>query len=128
RQRDDDKRLLLLILGSPDFDRIARARIFLTVFPRSTLRPQVLLLLGETAEETAAKLAREAIRRLGALDSTYYLNYSGLDRYNRQGVRFRFDRTARRFHYDGAAWKELIRRYPQSPEAIKARERLAQLN
>lgn len=127
-QRDDDRRLLSLILSSSDFDRIARARIFLTVFPRSALRPQVLLLFGEAAEETAARLTRDASRRLGVLDFTYYLNYAGLDRYNRQGIRFSFDRTTRQFHYDGAAWKELIRRYPKSPEAIKAGERLAHLN
>jgi hypothetical protein len=124
-QRDDDKRLLSLILSSSDFDRIARARIFLTVFPRSALRPQVLLLFGEAAEEAAARLTRDASRRLGALDATYYLNYTGLDRYNRQGMRFRFDRTTRQFHYDGAAWRELIRRYPKSPEAKHAEERVA---
>jgi len=121
--RGDDERLFSLIQSSSDFDRIARGRIFLTVFPRSALRPQVLLLFGEAAEEAAARLTRDASRRLGALDLTYYLNYSGLDRYNRQGIRFRFDRTTRQFHYDGAAWKELIRRYPKSPEAIKAAER-----
>ena len=126
-QRDDDKRLLSLILSSSDFDRIARARIFLTVFPRSTLRPQVLLLFGEAAEEAAAKLTRDASRRLGPLDFTYYLNYSGLDRYNRQGIRFGFDRPTRQFRYDGAAWRELIRRYPKSPEALKAAERLVPL-
>src|SRR5262245_21026132 len=124
-QRDDDYRLLALILHSTDFDRIARARIFLDLFPRSSLRPQALLLFGETAEEVAARLTRDAVRRLGGLDSTYYLNYTGLDRYNRQGIRFTFDPTTRQFHYDGAAWKELIRRYPRSPEAIKAKERLA---
>jgi hypothetical protein len=122
-QQDDDQRLLSLILSSSDFDRIARARIFLNVFPRSTLRPRVLLLFGEAAEEAAARLTRDAFRRLGVLDFAYYLNYTGLDRYNRQGIRFRFDRTTRQFHYDGAAWKELIRRYPKSPEAIKAAER-----
>jgi hypothetical protein len=56
--------------------------------------------------------------------SVYYLNYSGLDRYNRQGVTFTFDRAARQFHYDGAAWREIVRRYPRSPEAAEARNRL----
>ena len=126
-QRDDDKKLLSLILSSSDFDRIARARIFLSVFPRSTLRPQVLLLFGEAADDAAARLTHDASRRLGALDFTYYLNYSGLDRYNRQGIRFRFDRTCSQFHYDGAAWRELIRRYPKSPEAVKAKALLAVL-
>jgi hypothetical protein len=124
-QRDDDKRLLSLIRNSSDFDRIARARIFLDLFSRSPLRPQALLLLGETAEEAAAKLTRDATRRLGVLDSTYYRNYIGLDRYNRQGIRFMFDQVTRQFHYDGAAWRELIRRYPRSPEATQAEQRLA---
>jgi hypothetical protein len=125
-QRDDDKRLLSLIRISADFDRIARARIFLGMFPRSLLRPQVLLLFGEAAEEAAERLTRDAARRLGALDSTYYLNYTSLDRYNRQGIRFTFDRMTKQFHYDGAAWRELIRWYPNSPEAIKAAQRVGQ--
>src|SRR2546423_2570576 len=42
----EDGRLLRLIQNSEDFDRIARARIFLDEFPRSPLRPAVLLLFG----------------------------------------------------------------------------------
>ncbi len=124
-QRDDDKRLLSLIRNSSDFDRVARARVFLELFPRSPLRPQVLVLFGEAAEEAATRLTREAVRRLGVLDFTYYLNYSSLDRYNRQGIRFTFDRATKQFHYDGAVWRELIRRHPKSPEAKHAEERLA---
>ncbi|HZG50694.1 MAG TPA: hypothetical protein VEZ40_01040, partial [Pyrinomonadaceae bacterium] len=39
----NDEKLLRLIQGSEEFDRIARARIFLDHFPRSPLRPAVLL-------------------------------------------------------------------------------------
>lgn len=127
----DDERLLQLILSSTDFDRIARARIFLDHFPRSRLRPQILLSLGDTAEEISGRLTRDATRRLDtsrhssdAPEFSYYLNYSGLDRYNRQGVRFIFDRPTRRFHYDGAAWRELTKRYPHSSEALIAKQRL----
>jgi hypothetical protein len=96
------------------------------------LRPQVLLILGDAAEEAAAKLSREAERRFekrelpaaGAPEFSYYLNYNGLDRYNRQGVTFTFDRAARKFHYEGAAWREILHRYPNSPEAAAARKRL----
>ena len=123
--RGDDARLAALILNSTDFERIARGRIFLKFFPRSALRPQVLLLFGEAAEDAARRLTRDAVRRLGAQDFTYYLNYASLDRYNRQGIRFTFDRMTKQFHYDGAAWKELVRRYPKSPEAKQAEERLA---
>ena len=128
----DDHRLLTLIERSQSFDRISRARIFLDYFPRSPLRPQALLLLGDTAEELAAKLTNDAVRRLkddlgDAPQFSYYLNYTGLDRLNRQRVGFVFDRSTKRFHYDGAAWRELIRRYPRLPEAAEARKRLEAL-
>jgi hypothetical protein len=128
----DDERLLRLIGGADEFDRVARARVFLDAFPRSTLRPQVLLMYGDAAEDAAAKLSREAERRFerrelpaeGAPEFSYYLNYSGLDRYNRQGVTFTFDRSAKKFHYEGAAWRQILQRYPKSPEAAEARKRL----
>jgi len=124
----DDRRLLNLIERSQGFDCISRARIFLDCFPRSRLRPEVLLLLGDAAEEVAAKLSTDAARRLNDLgdapEFSYYLNYSGLDRYNRQRIGFVFDRSSKRFHYDGAAWRELIRRYPKTPQAAEAQKRL----
>ena len=125
----DDRRLLDLIRGSQGFDRISRARIFLDHFPRSPLRPSVLLLIGDSAEELAAKLSKSAARTLNKTVSTapefsFYLNYSGLDRYNRLRVTFVFDQSTKRFHYDGAAWRELIRRYPKAPQAAEARKRL----
>jgi hypothetical protein len=128
----DDRRLLTLIEGSHGFDRIARARIFLDHFPLSSWRPDVLLLLGDTAEEIAARISAEAARRfkddLGdAPEFSYYMNYTGLDRYNRRGVIFVFDKTAKRFHYDGAAWREVIRRYPRSSAAAEAKKRLNSL-
>lgn len=130
----DDARLLRLIRGSAEFERVARARIFLDAFPRSPLRPAVLLLFGDAAEEAAARLTREARRRLDAREmeaggaplASYFLNFNGLDRYRRQGVVFAFDRTAGQFHYDGASWREVVRRYPQSAEAAEARRRLAE--
>jgi hypothetical protein len=45
----DDQRLLRLISGADEFDRVARARIFLDAFQRSTLRPRVLLMYGDAA-------------------------------------------------------------------------------
>ena len=128
----DDRRLLALLECSHGFDRIARARIFLDHFPRSPLRPDVLLLLGDTAEEMAVRLSSDAARRFkedagDAPEFSYYLNYTGLDRYNRQRVGFVFDKSTTRFHYDGAAWRELIRRYPRSSAAAEARKRLRHL-
>ena len=125
----DDRRLLDLIQRSQGFDRISRARIFLDHFPRSPLRPAVLLLLGDSAEEAAEQLSKAAARKINnsisaAPEFSYYLNYSGLDRYNRLRVTFIFDPSTKRFHYDGAAWRELIRRYPKTPQAAEARKRL----
>jgi hypothetical protein len=131
----DDERLLRLIKGSDDFDRIARARIFLNSFPLSLRRAEVLILYGEAAEKAAVHLSQDAARRLdekemaagGAPQFSYFLNYNGLDRYNRQGITFVFDRSEKKFRYDGSAWREIVRRYPQSSEAEAARKRLEAL-
>lgn len=136
RRPGDDLTLLRLIQASQGFDLIARARIFLDTFQHSRLRPVVLLAYGDAAEEAAVRLTRDASRRLspeemkggGAPIHSYFLNYSGLDRYGRQGVRFVFDRAENRFYYDGSAWREIIRRYPGSKEAIEARKKLETLH
>lgn len=129
---NDDARLLRLIKASEDFDRVVRARIFLDNFTASELRPEVLLIYSQTAEDIAAHLSREAMRRLdekemyagGAPLHSYFLNYNGLDRYNRQGVTFVFDAREKRLRYDGEGWQELVHRYPRSPQAAEARKRL----
>jgi hypothetical protein len=128
RQRDEE-RLLNLIRASKEFDRIARASIFLDVFRNSALRPAVLLLLGTAAEDAARKLTAEAVRRLdevemkagGAPARAYFMNYNGLDRYRRLGLVFIFDESRKQYHYAGASWREIVRRYPRSPEAKEAR-------
>ena len=129
----DDDRLLRLIKASDDYDRVMRARIFLDNFSSSELRPEVLLIYSQTAEEIAGRLSREAMRRLdaeemnagGAPVFSYFLNYNGLDRYNRQGVTFIFDAREKALHYDGEGWQELIHRYPRSLQAAEARKILA---
>ena len=131
----DDERLTRLLDGADEFDRVARARIFFESFPHSALRPKVLLIYADAAEAAATKLSREAERRFekrelpaaGAPEFSYYLNYSGLDRYNRQGVTFTFDRTTKQFHYEGWAWREIVRRYPNSQESSEARTRIDSL-
>ena len=129
----DDRRLVTLIEKSDEFDRIVRARTFLDAFPHSPLRPRVLALYASAADEVAGKLSRDAQRRFakvelpanGAPEYSYYLNYNGLDRYNRAGITFIFDRMSKTLSYDGGAWREIIQRYPNSPEAVEARKRLA---
>jgi hypothetical protein len=130
----DDARLLRLIKSSADFDRIARARIFLDNFNSSELRPAVLLIFCQAAEDIASRLSRDASRRLDQSEMeagaaplfSYFLNFNELDRYNRQGMTFVFDARDKRFHYDGEGWRELVHHYPRSPEAIEARKRLAE--
>ncbi len=133
---NDDARLLHLIAGPDEFERLARSHIFLETFPRSPLRPTVLLLYSRAAEEAAEQLSRQAQRQFdrneipsdGAPRFSYFLNYSGLDRYNRQGARFVFDESSKSLHYDGTALREILRRYPQSKEASDARAMLEKLD
>ena len=133
---NDDQRLLRLIAGPDEFERLARGRIFLETFPHSPLRPTVLLLYSQAAEEAAAQLSRQAQRQFERNELTentaplfsYFLNYNGLDRYNRQGARFVFDESTKSFHYDGAGLREILRRYPQSKEATEARAMLEKLD
>jgi hypothetical protein len=123
----DDQRLLRLIQTAHGFDRISRAKIFLDNFRRSPLRPQVLLILGDTAAELSAQLPKINNDTFAAPEFTYYLNHSSLDRFNRQGVNFIFDKSTKRLHYDGAAYRLLLRHHPNSPEARIARERLVRI-
>jgi len=128
----DDARLLRLIKASEDFDRVVRAKIFLDNFIGSELRPEVLLIYALAAEESATHLSRDALRRLdenemkagSAPAFSYFLNFNELDRYNRQGITFVFDQSAKQFRYDGEGWQELVHRYPRSPQAAEARKRL----
>lgn len=134
-RKGDDLRLARLVQASEEFDRIERASIFLEMYPRSELRPLVLLLFGDLMEEVAIKLSRRATRSLdknemaasGAPLHSFYLNYSYLDRYRKLGVVFLFNARTKQYHYDGKTWKELVRRYQKSAEAIEARKRLDDL-
>lgn len=134
-RRGDDERLARLVQSSAGFDQIERATIFLENFPKSPLRPAMLLLFGDLMEETAATLSREATRRLdrremsaaGAPLHSFYLNYVSLDRYRRLGVSFVFNPNTRTFHYDGAAWREIVAKSAKSSEAVEAQKRLDSL-
>lgn len=134
-RRDDDKRLAQLVQASEGFDRIERASIFIEMFPDSTLRPPILLLFGDLIEEEAVKLSSRATRNLdrremaasGAPLHSFYLNYPFLDRYRKLGVIFLFNSNTRNYHYDGETWKELIKKFPSSAEAVEAQKRLNSL-
>lgn len=134
-QNGDDERLMRLIQASDGFDLIERATIFLENFPKSPLRPPILLLFGDLMEENALQLSKDAARRLnrremaasGAPLHSFYLNFTSLDRYRRLGTVFLFNAATKNFHYDGATWNELIKKYPKSPEAVEAQKRLDSL-
>lgn len=131
-RKGDDTRLFNLIKASADFVRIERARIFLEMFVSSPHRPAVLLILGDEAGKAADRLSRDAIRRLDIKEmeassapvQSFFMNFNGLDRYRRQGVNFTFDPDKKKYLYDGTAWREILQRYPKSPEAEDAKKRL----
>ncbi len=134
-KKGDDERLARLIQGSEDFDKIERAALFAEIFPDSPLRPPILLLLGDLSEETALKLSKDANRALntremaasGAPLHSFFLNYSSLDRYKKLGINFLFNVETKSFHYDGDAWREIVKKFPNSDEADEAGKRLDSL-
>jgi hypothetical protein len=123
----DAQRLLELIGGEREgFAKVRLATICVAEFGKTRLAPRAYLLLAESAEAVAKELTRAASRRLNTpaqRSSLFMLNDVGLDRYTRIGVRFRFNGES--FIYDGHAYRELLRRYPRSDEAVLARTRLA---
>jgi len=135
RNGEDGRVMQVIEEASDGVDRIALCQLFLQRFSHSRYGPRALLLLAEEAEGAAASLTRHAQRRLqtlaerkhGATIEDYYLNDPGLDRYSRLRVAFRFDASQTRYAYDGKAYREILRRYPQSAEAEIARRRLENL-
>ena len=126
-----DARLLRLIEEAEGFHRLVLAHLLVTQFPRSSLRPQALLIFGEEAEKAAEALSRQVRRREPAIAADeglsprqWYLNDERLDRYNRLGVMFEYDETLRTYRYDGWSYREILRRYPTSAEALRAAQRL----
>ena len=133
--RGDDERLARLVQASDGFEQIERAQIFLKNFSDSPFRPSILLLFGDLLEEIALKLSADAARRLsrremaasGAPLHSFYLNYPSLDRYQRLGIGFVFNPSTKLFHYDGASWREIIKKSPATNEAKEAQRRLDSL-
>jgi len=131
----DEQRLARLMQAATGFDQIEIAVEFFKLYPRSKFRPPVLLLFGDLLEEVAAKITRDASNKLkrpemaatGAPLHSYYLNFVSLDRYRRLGIAFLFNSSARAFHYDGTSWKEIVEKFPATPEAGEARNRLDSL-
>lgn len=131
----DAERLLKLIEGTTDdFVKIRLARLCADEFRATAAAPRCLLTLGETAERVAERLTREAKRRVGDEEPgagltrrDYFLNFTGLDRYNRIGVTFDHCESEDRILYDGAAYREVLKRYSRGAEAEAASSRLKRL-
>ena len=52
------------------------------------------------------------------------LNFVSLDRYRKLGITFVFNAVDRRYHYDGASWRELVAKFPAANETVEAKKRL----
>ena len=132
---DGEKILSAAAESKDDLVKARMARLCADELRASAIVPKALLVLGQAAEHAAEKLSRDADRRLGddlpeggVSKRDFVLSFNGLDRFNRAGVTFDYDEARDRIVYDGAAYRELLRRYPRSQEAQQARERLAQLS
>jgi hypothetical protein len=131
----DEERLARLVQASSGFDQIETAVEFFNMYPESKFRPSILLLFGDLLEESAAKLSKDAGNRLklkemaasAAPTHSYFLNFVSLDRYRKLGITFVFNSAARQYHYDGASWNEIVRKYPSAPEIDEAKKRLESL-
>jgi hypothetical protein len=129
--KGEDERLLRLISVGTQFDRIARVRIFYELFRNSRNMPAVLLAGGDLAEAAAQKLTSDAKKKFADEPQaglpplwTLYSNFAGLSRFRKLGVQIFLNRSDLSFHYDGHWWKEILRRFPDSPEAREAAKRL----
>ncbi len=131
----DAERLMKLIEETDDeFTKARLAKLCAEEFRATKFAPKALMILGAAGESAAERLTRDAKRRTGDDEPNagirkrdHLLNYVGLDRYNRIGVTFDYDEASDRIVYDGAAYRQLLRRYPRSDEAQAARERLGQV-
>lgn len=133
--QDGERLLKLLAETRDDFIKARLARLCADELRAPELAARCLLTLGETAERAAERLTRDAQRRVGEEEPRaglskrdYFLNYVGLDRYNRGGVTFDYNEAGEKIVYDGAAYRELLRRYPRSAEAKAAQERWDKLS
>lgn len=128
----DDARMAKLIQAAGGFEQIALAKQFFQLFPDSGFRPAILLLYGDIIEVAADRLSRDAASRLnrqemaasGAPMHSYYLNFNMLDRYRRLDIIFLFNPKTRKYHYDGASWKEIVAKHPGSAETAEALKRI----
>jgi len=121
----------LIETASDGFDRIGLCRLLLERFAQSRLVAHALLLLGEEADRAAVTLTQRVRKRLAEVQvgnatrlRDYYLSDAGLDRYSKLHIVFDFNEASAEFVYDGKAYRDIVRRFPEREEAILARQRL----
>lgn len=127
----EDRRIMKLIEGTKDgVDRISLCRLLVERFSQSPLVPRALLLMGEEADRAAQALTQRARKRLAdaseenwnAKARDYFLNDVGLDRYSKLHIVFDFNEVTSAYVYDGRAYVEVVRRFPNHEEAGLARQ------
>ncbi|MGB7068518.1 MAG: SH3 domain-containing protein [Pyrinomonadaceae bacterium] len=131
----DEARLANLVQAAEGFERLELASAFLEVYPKSQFSPAILLLFGDLAEEAAVKLSKDASIRLkrqemaasAAPSHSYFLNFVGLDRYRKLGIRFLFNSATKTFHYSGESWAAIVKLHTDSLQAAEAQKRLLSL-
>jgi len=131
-QAGEDLRIMKLIENASDgLDRIGLCRILIERFGQSRVVSRALLLMGEEADRAAETLTQRVRKRLADVQlgnatrlSDYYLNDAGLDRYSKLHIVFDFNESISEFVYDGRAYRDIVRRFPDREEAALARQRL----
>lgn len=131
----DEERLARVVQAGNGFEQIEVAIEFFKLYPDSKFRPAINLLFGDLLEEVSAKLSKDATNRLKRKEMaataaplhSYYLNFVSLDRYRKLGIIFLFNPATKLFHYDGASWKDIVAKFPASPEAAESQKRLDSL-
>ncbi len=131
----DEQRLFELTKVTDGFEKLEIAAEFFMLYPTSALRPKMLLLYGDGAQDMTSYLSKQAAGRLkkgemeasGAPMHSYFLNFNQLDRYRKLGITYLFDEKLKQYHYDGASWIEITKKFPNSHENAEAVKRIAAL-
>lgn len=127
RQGEDARLAKRIASFDNDFDKLMLCRLFLDHFAASPLLADVLLQMAQACERAAGELSRNAARRLKNLagettpQRDYYLSDTGIDRYTRLQIRFDYAEKTGEYLYDGYAYREILRRFPKSAAAERAR-------
>lgn len=129
----EDQRIMKLIESTGDGpDRILLCRILIERFSQSRLVSKALLTMGDEAGRAGQALNQRARKRVAevvgdnanASSRDYFMNDVGLDRYSKLHIVFDFNESTSEYVYDGRAYRELLRRFPDGEEAKLARQRL----